>query len=465
MKHSRPPNALEIQQGAMPDYSAKMAIIGAGPVGMGMARALKAHGIPYDQFEADEGIGGNWRHGVYSTTHTISSRRVTQYTDFPMPAHYPDYPSRHQMLAYLLDYARHFELTDNISFNTKVLMARPRADQLWDVTLASGETRTYKGVVVANGHDWSRRFPVYPGSFSGEILHSKDYKTPEQLAGRRVLVIGAGNSASDIASEAARVGASSDLSLRRGYWFVPKVLFGRPFHEAFPLATPLWLHRLLLRLTLKVAVGDYRTYGLPRPDHRILDRVPTISSELLHYLRHGRITPRPEVACLEGGKVTFVDGSSAEYDMIVCATGFHIEFPFFPKGLVPVKNNVAEIYSEALLADYKHVYITSGTHPIYGFGPLVTEGGELLASLIELQNRIEMPVGAVLKACGLKAATTHLYHPKVALRKMRWAKRLLPVIVPFAERRLRGRRATAAPISPEIERDAPQLPQPDMPVY
>src|SRR5579862_8930683 len=121
----------------------KMAVIGAGPVGLGMAKALKAHGIPYDQLEADDDIGGNWYHGVYSTTHTISSRKVTQYPDYPMPAHYPDYPSRAQVLAYLHDFARQFVLLENITFNAKVLLAQPRGRH-WEVTLASGETRTYK---------------------------------------------------------------------------------------------------------------------------------------------------------------------------------------------------------------------------------------------------------------------------------------------------------------------------------
>ena len=143
----------------MPESREKMAIIGAGPVGLGMAGRSSSPAFPDDQFEADDGIGGNWYHGVYSTTQTISSRNVTQFSEYPMPAHYPDYPSRDQVLAYLRDYARHFALEGHIAFNTKVVMARPRPDQLWDVTLASGETRTYKGLVVSNGHDWSRRYP------------------------------------------------------------------------------------------------------------------------------------------------------------------------------------------------------------------------------------------------------------------------------------------------------------------
>jgi hypothetical protein len=343
-------------------------------------------------------------------------------------------------------------------------MARPRPDRLWDVTLASGGTRTYKGLVVSNGHDWSRRFPHYPGAFAGEYIHSKDYKRPEQLAGRRVLVIGAGNSASDIASEAARVGLSSDVSMRRGYWFVPKILFGRPFHEAFPLATPIWLHRLLLRIVLKVAVGDYRRYGLQRPEHKLFTSVPTVSSELLHYLRHGRITPRPDVARFDGQRVEFVDGSAASYDLIVCATGFNLEFPFLPKELIPVRDGVAPLYGGVVPRDSRHLYITSAIHPIYGFGPVISVGGDLLATLIPLQDRIELPLGRVLQACGRKPVATHLLHPAAALRELRWARRLLPVIVPFVDRRLRRTIARQTPASAAAETPG-ELFNPDMRVY
>ena len=168
----------------MPEYRDKMAVIGAGPVGLGMAKGLKDHSIPYDQLEADTDIGGNWYHGVYSTTHTISSRKVTQYPEYPMPAHYPDYPSRHQVMDYLRDYVQHFALRDHIIFNAKVVMARPTADQLWEVTLASGETRVYKGVVVSMATTGADAFPTIPGSFTGEYIHSKDYKPKPGTTGR-----------------------------------------------------------------------------------------------------------------------------------------------------------------------------------------------------------------------------------------------------------------------------------------
>ena len=184
-------------------------------------------------------------------------------------------------------------MRDAIAFDTKVVLVRPRPDELWDVGLGGGEQRVYKGVMVCNGHHWSKRFPEYPGSFCGTYIHSKDYKSPAQLAGKRVLVVGGGNSACDIASEAARVGARCDLSLRRGYWFLPKTILGKPLVEALPPWMPVLLQRLLLRAVLKLTIGDYRRYGLPLPDHKIFEHHPTINSELLHYVKHGRVTPAP----------------------------------------------------------------------------------------------------------------------------------------------------------------------------
>jgi hypothetical protein len=447
----------------MQDRRDRMAVIGAGPVGLGIAKALKARGIAYDQFEADDDIGGNWYHGVYTTAHIISSRKTTEFTDYPMPADYPDFPSRQQMVAYLRDFARHFNLRGDIAFSTKVVLVRPRKDELWDVGLADGEQRIYKGVMVCNGHHWSRRFPDYPGTFAGEFIHSKDYKSPDQLAEKRVLVIGGGNSACDVASEAARVGKSCDLSLRRGYWFLPKSLLGKPLVEALLLWVPVWAQRLLLQAALKLIVGDYRRYGLPLPDHKIFEHHPTLNSELLYYVKHGRIRPRADVQRFDGRRVEFVDGSSAEYDIVVCGTGFHVDFPFLPKGMVPVSGGLAHVYGGALLPEYRHLYIIGTMQPRYGFGPLVTEGAELLATMVEMQDRIELPLGRVLKEMGQKPPQTHLVNPGVALRQVRRAKRLLPLLVPRAERKLRRRIARE---TPPFASDAPLAwPNADLRVY
>jgi cation diffusion facilitator CzcD-associated flavoprotein CzcO len=315
----------------MDDRSSFYCVIGAGPVGLSVANALARAGIGYEQLEADADLGGNWRHGVYSSAHIISSRKTTEYADYPMPADYPDFPSAEQMRAYLADYADHFDLRRHIQFNTRVEFCRPLNDHRWEVELANGERRIYRGVLVCNGHHWDSRWPSYPGEFTGEYIHSKQYRNPDQLRDKRVLVIGGGNSACDVASEAARVGRSAAISIRHGYWFLPKTLLGKPLVEVVPWWTPVWAQRLLLRVMLRVIVGRYEAYGLPKPDHRIFEKHPTLNSELLHYIRHGRITPRPDIRRFDGRAVEFVDGSRQEFDMVVAATGFHVSFPFLPQ--------------------------------------------------------------------------------------------------------------------------------------
>ncbi|HEX8248456.1 MAG TPA: NAD(P)-binding domain-containing protein, partial [Pyrinomonadaceae bacterium] len=125
----------------MNSHSEKILIIGAGPCGLGVAKALKEAGIAYEQAEADAEVGGNWYHGVYETAHIISSRKTTEYADFPMPADYPDFPSRKQMSDYYKLYADTFDLRENIRFNTKVVMCRPLADETWEAETADGEKR------------------------------------------------------------------------------------------------------------------------------------------------------------------------------------------------------------------------------------------------------------------------------------------------------------------------------------
>jgi cation diffusion facilitator CzcD-associated flavoprotein CzcO len=445
----------------MKDRGELMLIIGAGPCGLAHAKALKEAGIAYEQVEADGEVGGNWYHGVYRTVHIISSRKTTEFTDYPMPADYPDFPSGQQVLDYMRAYAGRFELYPNIEFNTKVTMVRPRRDELWDVELASGEQRTYKGVLVCNGHHWHKRFPAYPGEFAGEFLHSKDYKGPEQLTGKRVLIIGGGNSACDVAAEAARVGASAHLSLRRGYWFMPKTLLGKPIVESPVMHLPVSLQRLILRALIRIVVGRYEDYGLPHPDHKIFEKHPTISTEVLHYLKHGRIKPRPDVARFEGSTAHFVDGTSSEFDTVVCATGFYVSFPFLPEGMVTVKNgNLAMLYGSCVLPEYKHLYVIGTRQTRYGIGPLLTPGSKLIARLIQLQNQMELPIGLVMKESGAKLPNSHLVNPITALRQMRLANYTMPLLL-GRERKLRKKLKPQRPATPELTIQS----NPDLQVY
>ncbi|HZA90491.1 MAG TPA: NAD(P)-binding domain-containing protein [Solirubrobacterales bacterium] len=370
-------------------------IIGAGYAGNGVAKAFRDAGIPYDQLERNEYVGGNWADGVYDSTQIISSRDSTQYGDFPMPREYPDFPTREQVLAYLNEYMDHFGLRERIEFGTEVVRCEPldrNGISGWRVELASGEERDYAGVVVANGHHWNKRYPDYPGEFDGHEIHSKDYKRPEDLDGDRVLVVGAGNSGCDIAVEAAKELGSADISMRRGYWFLPKTIFGIPTAELDRPWFPVWAQRLFMRAMLRIVYGRYERYGLRRPDHRLFDKHPTVNSQLLYALRHGRVHARPDIARLDGRTVHFVDGTSVDYGTIVWATGFHVSFPFLERDLFEWRNGAPVRVAGMLPPGMANLYAYGVMQPRGGAGPLITASARLLAEMVRAQERLDHPL-------------------------------------------------------------------------
>lgn len=424
MEHPIPPST----QTPPEDRRGKVAIIGAGFCGLGVAAGLQRAGLSYDQFEADDQLGGNWYHGVYETVHIISSRKTTEYTDWPMPSEWPDFPSKDQMLAYLNGYADHHKLRAHIAFKTAVTQVRPLGDgHAWELTLADGTRRLYESVVVANGHHWDRRMPDYPGTFDGELIHSKDYKTPDALKNKRVLVIGGGNSACDIAVEASRFARSAHISMRRGYWFLPKTMLGVPSVELMQPWMPLEAQRAMIQGLLKVVVGPYERYGLQHPDHKVFEKHPTINSELLYHLRHGRITPHPDLRGYEGRAVRFVDGRVEEFDLIVAATGYHVSFPFVAPEVVEWKpDGYPHLIQGLCPPKFRNIYFFGLGQPRYGAGPLISAGSDSLALLIQTQRKMKFPVGAVLERMGGKSPTTWLQDPHQTLRRLRMSGRILP---------------------------------------
>lgn len=371
-------------------------IIGAGPCGLAAAKNLKAHGLAFECFEREDDVGGLWYYGrpcssVYQSTHLISSKRLTQYEDSPMPDDYPHYPSHRQVLDYLRAYARKFGLRGHITFNTSVERIERASAGGWDVTL-NGEAspRRYAAVVIANGHNWDPRRPEYPGSFAGQSLHSRDYKEPAQVAGRRVLVVGAGNSGCDIAVEAAQHAQAVFLSMRRGYHFLPKFLFGKPVDEAgetmHRLHAPLWLRRLTASITARLALGSPEHNGLPRPDHKLFEAHPIVNSQLAYYLGHGSIRVKPDVAELVGTEVKFADGSREAVDLIVYATGYKLSFPFIDLAHLNPVDGKPRLYLHAF---------HPGCDDLFVIGMIQADSG--LFGLADLQAQIMASYLAVLR--------------------------------------------------------------------
>ena len=400
------------------DRTDRHLLIGAGPCGLGTARGLAEAGVAYDHVEADDEVGGNWYHGVYPTAHIISSKKITEYPGYPMPAHYPDFPSAADMLAYYVDYARTFGLYDRIEFRTRVDYVRPVADNRWEVTLGTGERRLYAGVLMANGHHWHRRMPTFDGQegFRGEIIHSKDYKRREQLLDREVVVVGGGNSACDLAAESARLAERAYLSLRGGVWFLPKTFMGKPLSDS-PFATwPVWFQRAVTKLVIALVQGPWSDYGLPDPDYRLFEKHPTLGSEVLHYIKHGRLTPKPQIRRLDGDHVEFVDGTRVACDLLACATGYHLSYPFLPPELQRVEGVVAQVYNWSMLDDYRGLYFLGWYQFRGGVGQVFEPYGALVARHIKLQAEITRPLGEVMRERGERIRDTHLVDPYEVIR-------------------------------------------------
>ncbi|HRO59697.1 MAG TPA: NAD(P)/FAD-dependent oxidoreductase [Burkholderiaceae bacterium] len=182
--------------------SADLCIIGAGSSGIVVAKALLQRGLAFDCFEKGSDIGGMWRYqndngmsSAYRSLHIDTSRKSLGYPDFPIPDHMPDFLSHEQTLQYLEDYAAHFGVRERITLRTAVEKLEPLPADRWRVTLAGGESREYRSVIVANGHLWDPRMAEFPGRFDGTIVHSHHYRTADPFRDQRGLVVGVGNSA------------------------------------------------------------------------------------------------------------------------------------------------------------------------------------------------------------------------------------------------------------------------------
>jgi dimethylaniline monooxygenase (N-oxide forming) len=405
----------------------KVCVIGAGSSGIAACQVLNARGIPFECFEKGSEVGGNWRYendngmsSAYRSLHINTSRKLMAYATYPMPEDYPDYPNHFQIARYFDDYVDRFGFRERIRFRTEVTKVEPIGDvafgpgqraqmrhREWEVTVkdAEGEREThrYRAVLVANGHHWDARWPEpsLPGAdaFEGEQMHVHDYREPELLRGKRVLVLGIGNSATDIAVEASRIADATFLAMRRGAYVIPKYLNGKPTDEAasaWLTRMPLGFQRFVIGRMLGLAAGDMTAYGLPQPDHKLLEAHPTVSAELLSRLGHGDIAVKPNIERFAGGRtVRFEDGSEEEIDLVVYCTGYKITFPFFDPGFVSAPDNRLPLYRRVVSVEHPGLYFIGFIQPLGAIMPLAEAQAEWVADL--LSGRSALPSAAEMK--------------------------------------------------------------------
>ena len=285
-------------------------VIGAGPAGLAVARALTERNLPYTHLERHTGPGGIWDidnpgSPMYESAHFISSRTLSGFGGFPMPDEFADYPPHRQILSYLTSFADAYELTERIQFGVEVESVDKNADGTWTVTRTDGRQTVHGQVVVCTGSQWHPNVPELPGDFTGEVRHTVGYRSADHAV----------------------------ISMRRGYWFIPKHLFGRPVDTIANDGPhlPMWLAQRVFGTLLRIINGDPTRLGLQKPDHKLFETHPTTNSMLIHHLQHGDITARPGIARTEGRTVHFTDGTRDDFDLILLATGYVHKVPVAQK--------------------------------------------------------------------------------------------------------------------------------------
>ncbi|MBD9624706.1 NAD(P)-binding domain-containing protein [Ensifer sp. ENS06] len=353
-------------------------IIGAGMSGIVTAKALTDRGIPFDWFEMSDRVGGVWafenpngRSAAYRSLHIDTSKGQLEFPEFPMPADTPYYPHHTQVHAYLQSYVKHFGLDKKVTLQTEVADARRDEQGTWRIRLGNGQMRSYDALFVCNGHHWDPRWPepAYPGKFDGLQIHAHSYRdpfTPHDLRNKRVLVVGMGNSAMDIASELCprHIAQKLFVSTRRGQHIFPRFLLGKPADKGklYPWL-PLSLQRTCGRIVYKFAVGKMEDYGLPKPDHRLFESHGTTSDTFPSYVSAGDISMCKGIRALDGDSVVFEDGRREKIDVIIWSTGYKITFPFFDETFIAAPGNKLPLFKRIIKPGIPNLFFIGLAQP------------------------------------------------------------------------------------------------------
>lgn len=372
----------------------KVCVIGTGPSGITAIKNLKDEGIFVQAYDYNSDVGGNWifsekesHSSVFETTHIISSKTLSQYEDFPLDEKVADYPSHQELCNYFQTYARHFELYPLIQFNTLVNKCIRHSHDMWEiVTEHEGKTSTafFTDLVVCNGHHWQPKYPSYPGEFTGEFLHSHQFKKAAPFAGKKVLVIGGGNSACDVAVETSRVSEKTSISWRRGYRILPKFVMGKPSDVIASSMTflPVGIRNFFAGIMVRIATGSNSMYGLQKVEHKFGETHPTVNSELLYKIRHGKVEPKMDIDRFEGKNVFFKDGSSESFDAVIACTGFVLSHPFFDNAFIDYSSGSVPLYLKMFHPEYQNLFFIGMFQPLGCIWPGAEQQSKLAAKAI-----------------------------------------------------------------------------------
>uniref|UniRef100_A0A5F8H6D8 Flavin-containing monooxygenase n=1 Tax=Monodelphis domestica TaxID=13616 RepID=A0A5F8H6D8_MONDO len=382
----------------------RVAVIGAGVSGISAIKSCLDEGLEPTCFEGTNDIGGLWRYeeksevgrpSIYRSLTCNTSKEMTAFSDYPFPDNYPNYLHNSKMMEYLRMYIKHFELLKHIRFLAKVCSVRKRPDfsstGQWDVVVdvdGKQEFYIFDGIMVCSGHYNYPYLPLkdFPGikKFKGHYFHTWEYKNPEKFLGKRIAVIGIGNSGADVACELSHGAKQVFLSTRRGAW-----IWSRLWDNGYPIDTVLftrfynyinkWLTTSMINNWAENKLNskfNHTDFGL-QPEHRFLSHQPTFSDDMPNHIISGRLQVKPNVIEFTETTAIFEDGTEEEIDVVIFATGYTFDFPF-------LEDNLKNIDNEHTM--YKFVFPPFLDKPTLAFiGILQPVGATIPTS--ELQSR------------------------------------------------------------------------------
>ncbi|WP_416305370.1 flavin-containing monooxygenase [Neptunicella sp. SCSIO 80796] len=341
------------------------AVIGSGPMGLCTVRRLIEAGLPVIGFEIHSDVGGLWdidspTSTMYESAHLISSKHMTEFADFAMRDDVATYPRHDHLRAYFQDYAKHFNLYQHYRFNCRVENLQPQGDS-WLVTYRhneQSETIECSGVLLANGTLHHPKRADFAGKFEGERLHSSEYRHADIFANKRVLLVGCGNSGCDIAVDAVHRAKSVDMVVRRGYYFLPKFVAGKPTDTlGGKIKLPNKLKQIVDGTLVRLISGKPSDFGLPDPDYKMYESHPVVNSMFLHHIGHGDIKVRPAIDQLTAQGAIFADGQQAEYDLILEATGYKLHYPFIDPEHLNWQGDAPSLYLNMFTPQHDNLFV------------------------------------------------------------------------------------------------------------
>jgi Predicted flavoprotein involved in K+ transport len=376
--------------------SARVCVVGGAVSGLVAIRELVAAGHEVVAYEKTDDVIGVWA-SVYDTVILLTSRTVTSFKGHPMPDTYPQFPSGEQYRQYIRWFAKETGLLRYIRFNTEVVEATPinGGTDGWEVRLSTGATEHFDVLVAAHGHLWQPYVPQVPGTFDGPQMHTSQYRNPADMTGDTILVVGSGNSACDMVTDAIHSGRNAIMSLRTPTWFVPQSLFGTPRGDlTFLGQAPGNIGTNLEHFLIKASVGEPQSYGFPQPaDEDWTTTPPTLSTLIPYWAQRGRVTAAPMIERLDGRTVHFVDGTSREVDMIIWATGYEAPVPFLPPGVLTIIDGFpARCLAGLVSTDADNFYYSGMVSPRGGAPRNYGRGAETLAKLVTARLHLDGPL-------------------------------------------------------------------------